>query len=54
MYKMYKYYFHYKASLNKLYENIPSTYKVNSLLYESISNKRPHELNTENTNFKRK
>lgn len=40
--------------MNKLYENIPSTYKINTLLYESIPTKRPYQENTENTNFKRK
>lgn len=39
--------------MNKLYENIPSTYKINTLLYESVSTKRQHESNTESTNFKR-
>jgi hypothetical protein len=46
--------FHFKASMNKLYENIPSTYKMNTLLHDSISIKRSYESNAENTNFKRK
>ncbi|XP_025423101.1 mismatch repair endonuclease PMS2 [Sipha flava] len=41
-----------KASMNKLYENIPSTYKMNTLLHDSISIKRSYESNAENTNFK--
>ncbi|XP_015370811.1 PREDICTED: mismatch repair endonuclease PMS2 isoform X1 [Diuraphis noxia] len=41
-----------KASLNSLFENIPSTYKINTLLYESISTKRPYESTTEDKNYK--
>ncbi|XP_022166778.1 mismatch repair endonuclease PMS2 [Myzus persicae] len=41
-----------KASLNRLFENIPSTYKINTLLYESISAKRPYESTTESKNCK--
>ncbi|XP_026814676.1 mismatch repair endonuclease PMS2 [Rhopalosiphum maidis] len=41
-----------KASLNRLFENIPSTYKINTLLYESISTKRPYESTTESKNCK--
>ncbi|XP_025204221.1 mismatch repair endonuclease PMS2 [Melanaphis sacchari] len=41
-----------RASLNKLFENIPSTYKINTLLYESISTKRPYESITESKNCK--
>ncbi|VVC28050.1 DNA mismatch repair protein, C-terminal,DNA mismatch repair protein family,DNA mismatch repair [Cinara cedri] len=41
-----------KASLNKLYENIPSTYKINTLLYDSISTKRPCESSTESMECK--
>lgn len=51
--RLLKYYFHVKASLNSLYKNIPSTYKINTTLYESMSVKRPCEPN-EITNFKRK
>lgn len=51
---MFKYYFYYKASLNKLFENIPSTYKINTLLYESISTKRPYESTIESKNCKSK
>lgn len=41
-----------KASLNRLFENIPSTYKINTSLYESISTKRPYESTTESKNCK--
>lgn len=41
-----------KASLNKLFENIPSTYKINTSMYESISNKRPYESTTESKQCK--
>lgn len=51
---MFKYNFYYKASLNRLFENIPSTYKINTLLYESISAKRPYESTTESKNCKSK
>lgn len=51
---MYTFYFHFKASMYKLYENIPSTYKMNTLLHETISTKRPYEADTKSTNFKRK
>eukprot|EP00102_Acyrthosiphon_pisum_P007905 XP_003243755.1 PREDICTED: mismatch repair endonuclease PMS2 [Acyrthosiphon pisum] len=41
-----------KASLNRLFENIPSTYKINTSLYESISTKRPYESTIENKDCK--
>lgn len=44
---------YFKASMNKLYENIPSTYKMNTLLHP-ISIKRSYESITESTSFKRK
>ena len=52
IYFVFKYYFYYKASLNKLFENIPSTYKINTSMYESISNKRPYESTTESKQCK--
>jgi len=54
VYSVFKYYYYYKASLNSLFENIPSTYKINTLLYESISTKRPYESTTESKNSKSK
>ncbi|XP_050526436.1 mismatch repair endonuclease PMS2 isoform X2 [Daktulosphaira vitifoliae] len=42
-----------RASLNKLYESIPSTYKINTSLYESTSLKRIYnETSIENTKTK--
>lgn len=41
-----------KASLNKLFENIPSTYKIDTSLYESISTKRPYESTIESKDCK--
>lgn len=40
--------------MNKLYEHIPSTYKINTLLYDLVPTKRPCESNTESSECKRK
>jgi len=49
---MLKHYFYFKASLNSLFKDIPSTYKINTTLYETITIKRPSESYCESISFK--